>query len=92
MSSSRSKIILLKGIPIAALLLYAALTLLALSLTERGAHPLLWGLPFGYGLLALIAGEPIRKRIGVTHKWLAAYTRSLGALYATTAFLIAIFR
>ena len=90
MKSVRTKYRLMKGIPIAALLIYFALTLLAFQLRTDGAGQWVWGLPFGFGLLALIAGDPIRRRIGVTYKWLAAYTRSLGALYAATAFGLAL--
>ena len=90
MTHIRKTYFLLKGIPIATLLLYVALTLVAYAVTERGGSRFVWILPLGYGLLALIAGDPMRKRLGVTYKWLAAYTRSLGALYAVTAFALAI--
>ena len=90
MTRVSTKYFLIKGVPIAALLIYFVLTLLAYRLQTDGAGLWVWGLPFGFGLLALIAGDPIRRRIGVTYKWLAAYTRSLGALYAATAFGMAL--
>ena len=90
MMTVQTKYFLLKGIPIVALLLYLILTFLALTLEQKGGGKWVWAMPFGYGLLALIAGDPMRRRIGVTYKWLSAYTRSLGALYAATAFGIAL--
>lgn len=90
MTYFRRTYFLLKGIPIVALLLYVALTFVAYAATEQGGSKFIWALPFGFGLLALIAGEPVRKHLGVTYKWLAAYTRSLGALYAVTAFALAV--
>lgn len=91
MTYAHKQYILIKGIPIGAMLLYLLLSFFAYMATaDAGWSRLIWVVPFGFGLLALILGEPIRRKKRLTHKWLAAYTRSLGALYATMAFALAL--
>ena len=90
MTATQKRYILIKGIPIAALIIYALLSLMCLRMTDGGVSRYVWSIPYTVGLLELIAGEPIRKRLRVSHNWLAAYTRSLGALFATVSFAVAI--